>query len=79
MNPPAHPSEDIEEMTYEQALNELEAIVQNLETEEHSLEQTLTMFERGQALARRCAHLLDSADLKIQQLSGGELVDFDPS
>jgi exodeoxyribonuclease VII small subunit len=82
MNPPAQTPEEpvaIEELSYEQALNELEAIVQNLETEEHSLEQTLTMFERGQALARHCAQLLDSAELKIQELSGGELLDFDSS
>jgi exodeoxyribonuclease VII small subunit len=68
----------IEEMTYEQAFTELEQIVAALESDEHSLEGTLTLFERGQALARRCESLLDKADLKVQQLLGKDLVDFDP-
>jgi exodeoxyribonuclease VII small subunit len=37
------------------------------------------MFERGQALTQHCAQLLEDAELKIQELSGEELVDFDPS
>ncbi len=82
MNPPTKSSKKntpIEEMTYEQALNELEAIVLDLETDERSLEQALGMFERGQALARHCTQLLEQAELKIQELSGEELVDFDPT
>ena len=80
MNPPTHsPAEPaaIEDLTYEQALNELEEIVTNLESDDHSLEQALAMFERGQALAQHCAQLLEKAELKIQELSKGELVDFD--
>ena len=82
MNPPKGSPEEsaaIEDLTYEQALNELEGIIQDLESDEHSLEQTLTMFERGQALAQRCAQLLEDAELKVQELSGDNLVDFDPS
>lgn len=82
MNPPTKPPEEpvpIEEMTYEQALSELEAIVLDLETDERTLEQALEMFERGQALARHCAQLLEQAELKIQELTGEGLVDFDPS
>jgi exodeoxyribonuclease VII small subunit len=82
MNPPTKSPEEpvpIEEMTYEQALNELEAIVLDLETDERTLEQALEMFERGQALARLCAQLLEQAELRIQELSGEELVDFNQS
>jgi exodeoxyribonuclease VII small subunit len=82
MNPPTKSPEEpvpIEEMTYEQALNELEAIVLDLETDERTLEQALEMFERGQALARRCAQLLEQAEIRIQELSGEELVDFNQS
>lgn len=68
----------VETLTYEQAFAELRAIVANLESDEHALEEALALFERGQALARRCADLLDQADLKIKQLSGEELVDFEP-
>jgi exodeoxyribonuclease VII small subunit len=82
MNPPTKSPEEpvpIEEMTYEQALSELETIVLDLETDERTLDQALEMFERGQALARRCAQLLEQAELRIQELSGEELVDFSQS
>jgi exodeoxyribonuclease VII small subunit len=82
MNPPKKPSAEstpIEDLTYEQALLELEEIIQNLETDEHTLEETLAMFERGQSLAQYCTKLLEDAELKVQELSGDNLVDFDPS
>ena len=82
MNPPKESSGKptaIEELTYEQALNELEGIIQDLESDDHTLEQTLAMFERGQALARHCAKLLERAELKVQELSGDTLVDFETS
>lgn len=66
----------LEELSYEQALAELESIVAALETDDHTLGKTLALFERGQELARYCAGLLDQAELKVQQLSGSELVDF---
>jgi exodeoxyribonuclease VII small subunit len=65
-----------EQMKYEEAFAELEQIVQALEANEYPLEQALQLFERGQALARRCAVLLDEAELKVQQIIGDELVDF---
>ena len=70
-------STPIEELTYEQAFAELEAVVSALEGEESSLEEALALFERGQDLAHYCAGLLDKAELKVQQLSGQDLVDFD--
>ena len=68
----------IDEMTYEQAFHELEAVVTALEMEKQSLEESMQLFERGQALIRRCMDLLDKAELKVRQLSGTELVDFNP-
>ena len=62
----------LEELTYEQALAELESIVAALETDDYSLDRTLSLFERGQKLARYCAELLDTAELKVQQVSGSE-------
>ena len=53
----------LEELTYEQAFAELEAIVADLEAEERSLDEGLSLFERGQALAKYCAMLLDQAEL----------------
>ncbi|MEW6717769.1 MAG: exodeoxyribonuclease VII small subunit [Chloroflexota bacterium] len=68
-----------EGLKYEQAYAELEKIVNALESDDHPLEEALALFERGQALARRCASLLENAELKVQQLIGEELQDFSPS
>ena len=68
----------IDQLTYEQAFTELEAIVTALESDQRSLEEALAVFERGQALASYCATQLEQADLKVQQLSGGSLTDFTP-
>ena len=69
----------VEELTYEEAFAELETIVNALEGDasRNPLEQAMSLFERGQALARRCSELLDGAELKIRQLSGGELSEFE--
>lgn len=69
---------DLDEISYEEALSELERIVAALESEEHPLEETLALYERGQSLARYCANLLDKAELKVQQLSGEQLEEFQP-
>lgn len=82
MNPPKKTPKEltpVEQLSYEAALSELETLVLDLESDEHALADALAMFERGQALARYCAQLLENAELKIQELSGEELLDFDPS
>ena len=66
----------LEQLTFEKAFSQLEEIVTTLETEEKSLEDALALFERGQALAHRCALLLDQAELKVKQLTGDVLTDF---
>jgi exodeoxyribonuclease VII small subunit len=68
----------LDQLTYEQAFSELEAIVTTLETDQRTLEESLALFERGQALAGYCSGLLEQADLKVQQLTGGNLTDFTP-
>ena len=64
-----------EELNYEQAFEELEALVERLESGELALEESLALFERGQALSARCSELLEQAELKLRQLvpddSGG--------
>jgi exodeoxyribonuclease VII small subunit len=66
----------IEGLTYEEAFAELETIVAALESGERPLEESMTLFERGQALTKRCAELLDKAELKVQALVGESLADF---
>ena len=64
-----------EKLNYEQAFEELEALVERLESGELALEESLALFERGQALSARCSELLEQAELKLRELvpddSGG--------
>ena len=70
-------SKNIEEMTYEEAFRELEGLVEALEGDSMALEQSIAMYERGQALAKRCAALLEKAQLRVKQLAGEAEVDFE--
>ena len=62
----------LDDLTYEQALQELEELVQTLESGENDLQKTLIYFERGQALASYCLSLLEDAELKVDQIVKGE-------
>ena len=67
----------VEDLTYEAALAELEEIVEFLEGEQSQLEDSIKLFERGQALAARCSELLEAAELKVKQVAGDDVVDFE--
>lgn len=65
---------DMQNMPFETAYAELETIILQLESGEMPLEQSVTLFERGRKLAAHCQTLLDSAELRVNQLSdGGDL------
>ena len=51
----------IEELSFEQAFEEMEQIVRQLEEGQLSLDDSLALFERGQALSARCQQLLETA------------------
>ncbi len=70
-------SKKVEDLTYEETFAELEAVVAALEGEGRPLDESIALYERGQALARRCAELLEKAELKVRQLSGETLVNFE--
>ena len=72
---------------FEDALGELEAIVESLEGGEQSLESSLEQFERGVALSRFCQQSLSEAEQKVKILMNDTaddsanddgLVDFEP-
>ncbi|MDD2922870.1 MAG: exodeoxyribonuclease VII small subunit [Anaerolineales bacterium] len=67
----------VEELTYEEALAELETIVASLESEQNPLEGAMKLFERGQALVARCGAALESAQLKVQKLAGESIAAFE--
>ena len=67
----------VEELSYEEALAELGGIVASLEDEQNPLEDSMKLYERGQALIVRCGALLDAAQLKVQKLAGETILDFE--
>ena len=72
-----------EEISFEQALAELEEIVRKLEGGTLALEDTMALYQRGRNLATRCQHLLDEVELRVQQLVPDEgesysVATFDP-
>ncbi len=67
----------VEDLTYEEAFDELESIVAGLEGEQATLEEAMQLFERGQALVKRCGALLEQAELKVQTLSTNGLDEFE--
>ena len=68
---------------FEDALGELEALIENLESGDQSLEESLVHFERGMKLSKFCQQSLTDAEKKIKILmtdkgaKDGELEDFE--
>lgn len=60
---------EIQDMTFEGAFAELEEIVNQLEKGGLALEDSLALFERGQALAAHCSEMLDKAELNVKQMT----------
>jgi exodeoxyribonuclease VII small subunit len=78
-------SKDIfENISFEEALKELENIVRNLESGAIALDDSLENYENGIKLVRRCNLLLDNAEKKVKKLArneAGEVIeeDFEPN
>ena len=72
-----------ENISFEQSINELESIVNDLEQGDLSLEDSMTLFERGLNLSQASQEKLSQAEQKIQILLNkdgeSELQDFDAS
>ena len=67
---------DVEQLSYEQALAELDQLIKKLETGTIELAQSIASYERGVALAGRCSRLLEETERKVQRLvlgAGGKL------
>ena len=60
-------NQDVTEMSYEAARAELIETVQALENAEAPLEDTLKLWDRGEALASRCQAILDSAQARLAE------------
>ena len=62
---------DIASLSFEQALAELEAIVQKLESGQAPLEESIAMYERGARLKAHCEERLRAAQLRVEKIVVG--------
>jgi len=58
----------IAEMSFEDALNELEGIVGRLERGDAPLEESITIYQRGAALKAHCEGKLKDAQMKVEKI-----------
>lgn len=76
-------SEEIveEELGFEEAMNELEDIVKQLEKGDATLEKSMALFERATVLRRHCQSILDTYERKVKKIveteEGAEVDDLD--
>jgi exodeoxyribonuclease VII small subunit len=80
------PKPTLETLTFEQALGELEAIVEQLERGDVSLDKAIDAYARGMSLKTHCQARLEEARLRVEKIKvpGGDaasaaVVPFDPA
>ena len=70
-NKSASPPAPIESLSFEAALSELESIVSRLEQGEVDLEDSIVLYERGQALKAHCERKLKAAESRLEKIVTG--------
>ncbi|MEE4154091.1 MAG: exodeoxyribonuclease VII small subunit [Erythrobacter sp.] len=70
-NGSAKSDQDIEAMSFEEALRALEVIVGQLERGDVPLDQSITLYERGERLRAACQKRLDAAQARIEKIVTG--------
>lgn len=60
---------DVKKLCFERALEELESIVKRLEDGKVALEESVSIYERGEALKRRCEELLRQAEARVDKIT----------
>ncbi len=60
---------ETESLSFEEAMQQLESLVAELERDDVGLEQSLKCYEEGVALARMCLDRLDRAELRVRELT----------
>ena len=60
---------DVAALPFERALAELESIVGRLEAGDVALEESIRIYERGEALKRRCETLLREAEARVEKIT----------
>jgi exodeoxyribonuclease VII small subunit len=67
-----NPNADVANLPFERALAELESIVRSLEQGNVALEDSITIYERGQVLQAHCDALLRRAEARIEKVVVGQ-------
>ena len=60
---------DVKKLSFERAIEELELIVKRLEEGRVPLEESIAIYERGEALKRRCEELLRQAEARVDKIT----------
>jgi exodeoxyribonuclease VII small subunit len=66
---PENANADVKSLSFERAIEELESIVKRLEEGKVPLEESVTIYERGEALKRRCEELLRQAEARVEKIT----------
>ena len=61
----------IEQMSFEEALRALEGVVRQLESGDVPLDESISLYERGEALRKACQARLDAAQARIEKIVQG--------
>ncbi len=67
----AEGQQNIAELSFEDALRELENVVRRLESGEVPLDESIDLYERGEALRKACQARLDAAQARIEKIVAG--------
>ena len=62
---------DVTKLSFEQALDQLEKIVDRLERGDVALDESIKIYEQGEALKKHCATLLQAAEDKVEKIRVG--------
>ena len=65
----AESNADVKKMPFERAIEELESIVKRLEEGKVPLEELVAIYERGEALKKRCEELLRQAEARVEKIT----------
>ena len=68
MNKKVEINSDIKKLSFEEALSELEGIVESLERGDIDLEDSISIYERGEVLKAHCESKLEKAKMKVDKI-----------
>lgn len=63
------PSDDLSSLSFEDAMNQLETLIERIESGEVGLEESIAEYERGVKLIQRCKGVLSASEQRVEELS----------